>query len=59
MLSLKRLRDEFTVALSMRMSGKPLNVDQEQWFELGLRCLMTPPEPKEDAVMQTIKIQVK
>jgi len=58
LLGLKRLRDEFTNALSLRMSGKTFSADQEQWFELGLKCLMTPPKPKEETITR-IGVQIK
>jgi ATP-dependent RNA helicase DHX29 len=57
-LHLKRLREEFAQALSLRMSGKQFNEDQAKWFELGLKCLMTPPTPKEETI-QRIGVQIK
>ncbi|KAG7562714.1 hypothetical protein FFLO_01874 [Filobasidium floriforme] len=58
LLHLKRLREEFAQALSLRMSGKQFNEDQAKWFELGLKCLMTPPTPKEETI-QRIGVQIK
>jgi len=40
-LAVKRLREQFSVAMSTRLRGRGLNDIQEKWFELGLECLKT------------------
>lgn len=40
-LAIKRLREQFAVAMSTRLKGKSLSEDQEAWFNLGLECLKT------------------
>ncbi|WWD17179.1 hypothetical protein CI109_101617 [Kwoniella shandongensis] len=38
-LALKKLREQFAQAMTSRLRGRRLNETQEQWFELGLKCL--------------------
>lgn len=40
-LAIKLLREQFAVAMSMRLRGRVSSESQKKWFELGLECLMT------------------
>ena len=40
-IAIKRLREQFSAAMSARLRGKAFTEGQERWFELGVRCLRT------------------
>lgn len=40
-LALKIMREQFLAVVALRMRQKSLTERQKQWFELGLRYLMT------------------
>jgi len=40
-IAIKRLREQFALAMSTRLRGRALSDAQERWFALGLECLRT------------------
>lgn len=40
-MAIKVLREHFAQTMSARFRGKPLSDQQEIWFDLGLKCLVT------------------
>lgn len=39
-LAIKRLREQFHLAMSSRMRGRQMSERQREWFELGLKCIV-------------------